>query len=125
MGSSHRRRGGEQDLLPAALDPALQDGLGCLNQHRLIGLTALLLALAELPLAGKQGVAIQIGKHLIEGDLALLNQATAQEGGCTAGSSGTTSDRWLVTSRWLVASGAMAASEVAAAPSAGESAAVA
>ena len=56
-----------------------QNRFSLLSQHGPIALAALLLGFAELPLAGKKGVAIEVGEDLFEIDLGFHKYLTAPE----------------------------------------------
>ena len=71
---------GEQPIRQATLHPLGQHRLRLLGQHGLIGLAALVLGLAQLPLAGKEGVAVEVSEHLLQIDLAFIEQSRPPEG---------------------------------------------
>ena len=73
--------GSEQGLLLNALDPVAEHRFGLLSQHRFIVLAALVLGLAQLPLASEESTAIEVSKNLSQGNGVFLQHLGAPEGG--------------------------------------------
>ena len=65
----------EQVVLAAALQPMLQRGFRGGAQQGLMICPGLVFTAAQLPLAHEQGLAIQVGRHLVQGDVMAVQQA--------------------------------------------------
>ena len=64
---------GEQRFLQTSIHPLLQNRFSLLLQHRVVLITRLLLGFAQLPLTGKQGVAIKKAEHLLDVDVCICD----------------------------------------------------